>query len=267
MSFNSIPFSLSEEAFILNSLSEVTKVWARATGKATFNFSVQDGQAHLQLGFQLGMPGDPHLPPHPPSLPKAKTSFRRERDRLRAAEHQERLNSTKIPNVVVSTTIPSSSISPEAISTTTVSVAPSKTVTHSKVAVPATPEVKVSPSSPEETIAISTPLSVSTAAVSAAPLTYHPVCPTRPIRPFCTPEEDDPLKELNYFIDDLHMKVRFSDEKPLKKKHRAIMIAFDKKIKEEPHILFRSKNYEETFLNLCPDEERNLYSNILGKLV
>ena len=119
-------------------------------------------------------------------------------------------------------------------------------MTLSKVAVPVTPEVKVSPSSPEETLPVSSPLSVSTAAVSAAPLTYHPVCPTRPIRPFCTPEEDDPLKELNYFIDDLQVKVRFSDEKPLKKKHRAIMIAFDKKMKEESQILFQSKNYEET---------------------
>ena len=137
MNLNSIPFSLSEEAFLLNSLSEVTKVWARSTGKATFNFSVQDGQAHLQLGFQLGMPGDPHLPPHPPCLPKTKTSIRRERDRIRAAEHQEKLKSTKIPKVVVSATIPSSSISPEIISTSTVSVESStNTVSTSDVAVP-----------------------------------------------------------------------------------------------------------------------------------
>ena len=289
MSCNSIPFSLSEEAFLLNSLSEVTKVWARSTGKATFNFSVQDGQAHLQLGFQLGMPGDPHLPPHPPCLPKTKTSIRRERDRQRAAEHQAK-HYTNNPNVVVSTTIPSSSFSPKVISTSTVSVAPEVKVVPSsheeiipeavsvstpmslstlKVAVPVTPEVKVVPSSIEETIpeavSVSTPLPASTAAVSAVP-TYHPICPTRPIRPFCTPEEDDPLKELNYFIDDLIVKVRYSDNKLLKSKHKSILIAFDKKMREEPTILFKSKNYEETFLNLCPEKERNLYSDILGHL-
>ena len=97
MSFT--PFSLSEEAFLLKSLSEVTKVWASATGKATFNFSVQEGQAHLQLGFQLGRPGNHHLPPQPPGSNKTKTSFRKERDRLRAAEHQARKE-------VVPTTVP-----------------------------------------------------------------------------------------------------------------------------------------------------------------
>ena len=27
------------------------------------------------------------------------------------------------------------------------------------------------------------------------PLTYNLICPSRPIRPFCTPEVDDPFKE------------------------------------------------------------------------
>ena len=63
------------------------------------------------------------------------------------------------------------------------------------------------------------------------------------------------------------MKVRFSDEKLLKAKHKAIVIAFAKKVKEDPKILFRSKNYEETYLNMCPIEERHLYLKILGELV
>ena len=94
----------------------------------------------------------------------------------------------------------------------------------SNVAVPVTQEVKVLPSIPEETIpeavSASAPLQVSTTAASASP-TYYPVCPTRPIRPFCTPEKDDPLKELNYFIDDLKVKVCFSNEKLLKSKQNA----------------------------------------------
>ena len=36
-------FSLSEEAFILSSLKEVTKVWARGTGLATFNLNILMG--------------------------------------------------------------------------------------------------------------------------------------------------------------------------------------------------------------------------------
>ena len=91
MTNNSTQFSLSEEAFLLNSLREVTKVWASQSGKASFNFSVQDGQAHLQLGFQLGLPGDHHLPPSEVSSPRYKGSVRKQRDRMRAAEHQARL--------------------------------------------------------------------------------------------------------------------------------------------------------------------------------
>ena len=76
---NTFPFSLSEEAFLLDSLREVTKVWGRASGKASFNLSIEDGQANLHLGFQLGLPGDLHLPlpHHDPSPPKYKGSVRR----------------------------------------------------------------------------------------------------------------------------------------------------------------------------------------------
>ena len=243
MSCNSIPFSLSEEAFLLNSLHEVTKVWARATGKATFNLSVQDGQAHLQLGFQLGMPGDPHLPPHQPSKPRFKTSVRKERDRVRAAEHQAKI---KISKVVGSTTITPTSNSSEVISTTTASVAASNSVMTPTVAVPVISKVKVVPPLPKETLpeADSAPSPVSTAAASAATSTYHPIHPTRPMRPFCKPEEDDQLKELDYFIDDLRVKVRFSDDKLLKVKHKAIVIAFAEKMMKDPEILYKSKNYE-----------------------
>ena len=54
-------FSLSEEAFVLSSLKEVAKVWAKGTGFAIFNLDIADGFANLQLGFSLGRPTDPNL--------------------------------------------------------------------------------------------------------------------------------------------------------------------------------------------------------------
>ena len=262
MSFT--PFSLSEEAFLLKSLSEVTKVWASATGKATFNFSVQDGQAHLQLGFQLGRPGNHHLPPQPPGSNKTKTSFRKERDRLRAAEHQARKE-------VVPTTVPKTSTNPEA-STTAASAVTSMTLP--KVAVPVTPPsiVSLSPGipvkepsttqSPEAVPALSTVS--TTAAASAAPLTHPPIYPCRPIRPFCEPDKNEPLKELPYFIENLRRQVYFSDDKESKVKHKAIVKAFAEEVKKEPNILFKSKNYEETFLLHCPESQRHYYVSIFG---
>ena len=141
---NTIPFSLSEEAFLLGSLREVTKVWARASGKASFNFSVQDGQAHLQLGFQLGLPGDPHIPPcaNPPP-PRFKGSVRIERDRIRAAEHQARLIETSkstTSKVAVpatqSTTLTSTSSATPTTAAPVVSVVTSTSTSSSKVAAP-----------------------------------------------------------------------------------------------------------------------------------
>ena len=111
MNTNSTSFNLSEEAFLLSSLREVTKVWARSSGKANFNFSVPDGQAHLQIGFHLGLPQDHHLPPQqhdhdPSSQHRYKGSVRIERDRARAAKHQASLKakSASNSNVAVSAT-------------------------------------------------------------------------------------------------------------------------------------------------------------------
>ena len=80
---------MTEEAFLLRSLKEVVKVWGKGTGHATFNFSVKNGVGNLQLGFQLGLPHDPHeIQQH---RPRRKGPSRRERDRKRAAEHQARV--------------------------------------------------------------------------------------------------------------------------------------------------------------------------------
>ena len=67
---NHIQFSPSEEAFFLNCVGELMKVWASKSGKAGMHISVQNGLADLQLNFQLGSPGDPHLSPQPPPFQK-----------------------------------------------------------------------------------------------------------------------------------------------------------------------------------------------------
>ena len=65
-------------------------VWQRGTGQATYNLQIKDGQANLQLSFQLGRPDDPHLPP--PDVPRTRHKGKRqkERDCARAAAHHAR---------------------------------------------------------------------------------------------------------------------------------------------------------------------------------
>ena len=68
------------------------KVWASKSGQAGMNISVQNGLANLQLNFQLGSPGDPHLSPQPHPFqkpPRFKTPARKAKDRARAAAHQQ----------------------------------------------------------------------------------------------------------------------------------------------------------------------------------
>ena len=90
-------FSLTEEAFLLRSLREVVNVWAEGPGQATFSLNINNGSADLKLGFQLGLPAEPHLHPQqqhePVFCPKPphgrrKSPSRRRRDRARAVQHQ-----------------------------------------------------------------------------------------------------------------------------------------------------------------------------------
>ena len=279
MDFDTIHFSLSEEAFLLNSLQEVTKVWARASGKANFNLSVQDGQAHLQLGFQLGLPDDYHLPPPPGAfVPKYKGSVRKERDRQRAAEHQARLRATStLDSEIVVPASPqthssksSNRAAPATSKSTTASVVPIASSTTSPTAVSAsstTDSVSTTgsrPKVPVTTTAVPAPSPTSNAAASAPTpsTTPTPIVPSRPIRPYCQPDRSDPLKELPYFLDDLRVKVYFSQNKELKVRHRSIALAFANQVKKDPDILFKSKNYEETFTNFCDENDQHLYKEM-----
>ena len=60
---NTTNFSYSEEAFLLNSLHKVVKVWASGNGKADFHLKIENGTAELQLAFKLGHPRDAHVVP------------------------------------------------------------------------------------------------------------------------------------------------------------------------------------------------------------
>ena len=57
-------FNITEEGFLLRSLKEVVLVWKGGNGQATFNLSINNGSADLQLGFRLGQPDDLHLQQH-----------------------------------------------------------------------------------------------------------------------------------------------------------------------------------------------------------
>ena len=122
-------FNLTEEAFLLESLHEVVKVWSRGSGQASFNLDVCDGVADLKLCFKLGLPGDLHVVPgvvpHPPFQhqhqnhhPQAKKQKRRKgpaqlaKDRARAAAHQTRLQSEAAVPVRTETAAPAAIMLP-----------------------------------------------------------------------------------------------------------------------------------------------------------
>ena len=110
-------YNYTEEAFLLNSLQEVVKIWGNGKGSSTFNLKVCDGVAELALSFTLGYPSDLHSSPPPqpdchpqhdypqhPQLPQQKVRHhrrrrkgpaQRERDRLRAEKHHSRQNFSK----------------------------------------------------------------------------------------------------------------------------------------------------------------------------
>ena len=113
-------FNYTEEAFLLSSLHEVVKVWARGSGQASLDLQVKDGVAELKLGFSLGHPADLHSYPvtHPPPYlndqqvqcryqehvrpyRRRKGPKRRERDQKRAEMYQDRHHLQKAAPAVV----------------------------------------------------------------------------------------------------------------------------------------------------------------------
>ena len=84
------------------------------------------------------------------------------------------------------------------------------------------------------------------------------------IRPFCRPDRNDKLKELPYFIQDLRLKVHFHSDKEFKVRLRTTELSFANAMKENPDILFKSENYEETFLNFSEENDKELYLQLFN---
>jgi hypothetical protein len=51
----------------------------------------------------------------------------------------------------------------------------------------------------------------------------------------------------------LRIKVHYQSDKDLKVRHRKTELSFANSVKENPDILYKSKNYEETFMNFCEE--------------
>ena len=95
-----IMFNQTEEDFLLSCVQEIFKVWS-SQGKADLNISVNNGQAAVHLDFQLGGPNQlhargQHKQEEAYSLPrKYKSPVKKEKDRVRAAEHQRKLKQSQ----------------------------------------------------------------------------------------------------------------------------------------------------------------------------
>ena len=182
-------FGFTEEAFLLNSLHEVIKVWSRGSGQASFDLNILDGSAELKLGFKLGHPGDLHChpPPHQhvqeggyqqpyqhqqPPRRRRKGQARRDRDRLRAQLHQAGLHphpqaaATDAPEVILPFT---GKLLPVGEKPHPTNHIPSTPAAASAVVSPATAATSVV-NSPAASSAVSPPVSVAVAPAAARPV-------------------------------------------------------------------------------------------------
>ena len=80
--------------------------------------------------------------------------------------------------------------------------------------------------------------------------------------PFCPPDKADPLSQLPAFLKDLRFKVHVNSNKDFKVKHREIVKTFISEMKANPEIIFKSRNYENAFLEFCEESDKPLYLRI-----
>ena len=76
----------------------------------------------------------------------------------------------------------------------------------------------------------------------------------------------NPLHELPLFLHDLRFKVHVNATKEFKKKHNETVKVFATKMKENPEIILRSRNYEQTFIDFSEDSDKPLYKRIFEHL-
>ena len=236
----------------------------------------------------MGLPTDQHLPPY--ARTRYKGSVRKERDRHRAAEHQARLSatSTLTPEVAVTVTPQSQ---PNTSSNTSLAAVPASTKSTTTVPVVSIPSPSTSANSTAASAVVSPAASASvtslvttttlTPKTAAAPTAiqstdakvkthvknnFPPIYPCRPVRPFCPPDKVNPLHELPLFLHDLGFKVHVNATKEFKKKHNETVKVFATKMKENPEIILRSQNYEQTFIDFSEDSDKPLYKRIFEHL-
>ena len=113
--------------------------------------------------------------------------------------------------------------------------------------------------------ALSSPTSISKVKTPSKPK-FPPILPCRPVRPFCPPDKADPLSQLPAFLEDLRFKVHVNSNKYFKVKHIEIVKTFMSEKKATPEIIFKSRNYEITFLEFCEESDKPLYLRIYEHL-
>ena len=182
-----LPFSQCEEAFLLRNVRNVIDVWASRSGQAKLNFSTRNGQAELQLFYQLGHPEASHLPHQPPPYPfnfppshtnpphhsRRKSQRRILKDRKRAAEFQARRRaeassavSSSSQTTTVSTTVTTSTPSTAVSSTTRTSNTTTNQAVTSLLPSTINAAISISPITQQQAV----PASCSTTPSLSAPI-------------------------------------------------------------------------------------------------
>ena len=185
MAANGTSFSYTEEAFLLKCLHEVVLVWKRGTGQANFSFTVKDGKYDIQLGFQLGQPGDPHLQPPAQTKRRFKSVKQRQRDRERAAAYQARQASSADKSSTDDPPTPADSEAVSAENSLAASPAAPPLITAAQPAPPLLqPAVTADHLPPQQPAVPAEPLPTEQPAVPAEPLPPQPAvladCPPQP---------------------------------------------------------------------------------------
>ena len=180
----------TEEAFLLSSLNEIVKVWARGSGQAKFDLSICDGVADLSLNFKLGHPSDQHCDPSPqPSqhdepdaqhegeepgqeplrpVPQCKSQARRERNRLRAARHRA---ATAVATAAAADSAPASTVILPFKGKILPMLRKEEVTAAPQTATPTSPDPSATPTSSTSTTASTT----GAAASAASPKLVRPV--------------------------------------------------------------------------------------------
>ena len=183
-------FSNTEEGFVLSSLNEFVKVWGSG-GQANLNLECKDGLACIKLKFDLGHPGQPHIPRPQYLHPAYQTKPRRygpsrQRKNLERAKAHHDAKSVAASATDNSSTDDSSATSP-------VTVTAPEAPTSSKTPSPCTAAASTpAPAATEEQQSHETAPSNSTSSLPAAATAAVSLTPTEAASASSTPSPSQP---------------------------------------------------------------------------